>query len=151
MGRVQTVGYWEKLIVPKLTIAQLNDFSHDVRLVLVHPEVGLLKPGVVENTDVLIAEQFAGTLASSVYAWVIYVTASASNPDFTDKWRTIPLSPDPENKEQKAELARFKVVLGRVAREILLEKWFPEAIGVEYGLNFWPIRVDGAFVVVPTS
>ena len=154
MGRLETVGYWENLIVPTLSLAQLDDFSLDIQRVLAHPDVGILDPKVVGGKDVLIAEQFTKVLASSAYAYVVYMTASASNGDFTNKWRTIPLSPDPRSrkfKKEEAMLKEFKITLARVAAEILVAKWFPEMIGVKYGVNIWPIRADGAFVVVPTS
>ncbi len=146
MGRIVTKGYWEDLIVRELTVKELDDFSLDIQKVLAHPDVGILNPKVVGGKDVLIAEQLTKVQASSAYAWVIYIIASASNTYFTKKWRTIPLSP--KTKKEKEKLKKFKATIARVTAQILVPKWFPEMSGVKYGVNLWPIRADGAFIAV---
>jgi hypothetical protein len=147
MGLIITEGYWKNFPIREFTDEELTRYSLDWQMVLSHPNVALLKSEVVETAGVLIVRQPIRVRAASDYGGVVFIQASFSNPDFTELWRTIPLSP--KTDEEKQALKKFKARMGLIVAEIILPKWFPDMIGVENGLNVWPIRLDGAFIVVP--
>ncbi len=135
------------------SLEELAQFGHDVREMLADPRIGFLKPEVVNGSDVTITEEFQARKASSAYAWVVVISASGSNPDFTDKWREFHFTPRTDKgediyKQDVQALKDLKLATDEIAQEKLRPKWFSQLTGADLGLNIWFVRRDGAFVVV---
>jgi len=133
MGLVKTFVYWPKVQVPQLDLDGLEAYSLAWRKVLAHPDVRVLKS--VEGNDVLIVEHPVYIPAASAFGVVIPITWSKLNPDFTDESQTIVL---PDMK------ARIKPVVA----DLIVPQYFPDLVGVKYGVNVWLQRLDGGFVMI---
>ena len=135
------------------SLKELVQFGHNVRELLADPRIGFLKPEAVNGPDVTITEEFKSKKADSAYGWVVRITASGSNPDFTDKWRGFHFTPRTDQSKDIYEqdvraLKDLKMATDQIAQEKLRPKWFSQLIGADLELNIWFIRVDGAFAVV---
>lgn len=136
---------------------ELAEFGRDVRVLLFR--LGFLKqeaidaPTVNGQSDVSITEEFKPIKAASAYGWVVKITASGSNPDFTDEWRAFHFTHRNDQGQEIYEqdlqaLKDLKRNIDGFAEEILRPKWFSEAVGVDLGLNLWISRTEAVFAVV---
>ena len=135
------------------SLEELAQFGHDVRELLADPRIGFLKPEAVNGSDVTITEEFQPKKADSAYGWVVRITASGSNPDFTDKWSGFHFTPRADQGKDIFEqdvkaLKDLKMATDKIAKEKLRPKWFSQLIGADLELNIWFVRLDGAFAVV---
>lgn len=135
------------------SLEELARFGHDIRVLLADPKIGFLKPEAVNGSDVTITEEFQAKKSDSAYGWVVRITASGSNPDFTDKWREFHFTPRTDQGEEISKqdvqaLKDLKEATDKIAQEKLRPIWFSQLIGAPLELNIWFIRVDGAFAVV---
>ena len=89
MGYIVTEVYWPNVQVPQLDLEGLEAYSLAWRRVLAHPDVRLLKPRVVKDTDVVIAKLPTPVVASSKYAVCAFLTYSWLNGDFLPEFRKI--------------------------------------------------------------
>ena len=139
MGHIITKIYWPDVAVPQFRDEkERNAYSRAWREVLAHPDVGLLRPDVVEGTDVLISEGPIRVPASSAYAVVAYLTWSKFNGDFTRKSREMFTG---ETEEEIME--KIGVFQRRIRPMIALhitQTYFPNLSGVKYGVNLWPMQ-----------
>jgi len=135
------------------SLEELAQFGHDVRELLADPRIGFLKSEAVNGSDVTITEEFRPQKADSAYGWVVKITASGSNPDFTDKWREFHFTPRTDQgkdiyDQDVQALKTLKMDTDQVAQEKLKPKWFSQLIGADLELNVWFDRLDAVFAVV---
>lgn len=143
MGDLITNVHWDNIAIPKFDPIRRSEYSQAFRAVLAHPSVGLIPPENIKAIDLLIARQPVFVPADSAFGIVIRMEASKLNPDFTAKWRGLFKG---NEKAVLAKISALKAVARPLINELIIRQFFPELYGVKYGVNFWPIQFDGAFI-----
>lgn len=143
MGYLTTEVFQKSIKIPQLDQEGLHAYSKAWRKVLAHPEVGLIPIDGIKATDLLIACRPTRIQASSAFAAVARLEASKLNPDFTGRWKNLFQGTE---EEVQLKIGALKRDARPVVQELITRQFFPDLYRITYGLNFWPIGLDGAFV-----